>query len=288
MPKRATIALAGAGVGGALLILTWLLTFHVGFAERADQSIFRGFADLSQHPHVGSAASFIAQLCNPQTYVYLAVVPVLVALVRRRWTLAVAICVILVAANETTQLLKPLLAQPRAASLFAGVPQVDAASWPSGHATAAMVLALCLVLAVPARLRPLAAALGAGFAVAVSYSFLALQWHYPSDVLGGFLIATIWTLLGAAAVLYLNRRRVSHTIEPAASSWRELLAAPAAAVLLALTTVALVLLVRPHQVLAYVDLHHAWVLGAAGIAAAAITLASGVTVALRPDRRPAP
>ncbi len=281
MPRRATIALGGAVAAGALLILTWLLTFHIGFAERADQAIFRGFGDLSQHPHLGSVASFVAQLCNPQPYVYLAAVPAVVALARRRGMLALAICVVLLGANETTQLLKPLLAQPRAASLFGGSPPVDAASWPSGHATAAMALALCLVLAVSARLRPLAAALGAGFAVAVSYSFLALQWHYPSDVLGGFLIATIWTLLGAAGVVYLNRRRVSQTIEPAASSWRELLAAPAAAVLLALTTVALVLLVRPHQVLAYVDLHRAWVIGAAGIAVAAMTLASGVTVALR-------
>ena len=64
------------------------------------------------------------------------------------------------------------------------------ASWPSGHATAAMSFALCAVLAAPARLRPLVAAVGAAFAVAVCYSFLALAWHYPSDVLGGFLVAT--------------------------------------------------------------------------------------------------
>ncbi len=281
MPRRARTALAAAGAGVALLILTWVLTFHAGFAERADQSILRGFGGLSQHPHVDTVATFVARLCNPRPYVYLAAMPVLVALARRRGAVAVTIGAIVLGANETTQLLKPLLAQPRAAFLFGGVSPVDAASWPSGHATAAMALALCFVLAVPARLRPIAAALGAGFAVAVSYSFLALQWHYPSDVVGGFLVAAIWTLLGAAVVLQLNRRRAAKTIEPGVRSLRELFAAPAAAVLLALLTVAFVLLVRPHAVVAYVDLHRAWVLGAAGIAMAAIMLASGLTVALR-------
>ena len=70
-----------------------------------------------------------------------------------------------------------------------------------------MSLALALVLAVPARRRPLAAALGAVFAVAVSYSFLTLGWHYPSDVLGGFLVAVIWAQLALAGVFVGTRAR---------------------------------------------------------------------------------
>ena len=104
----------------------------------------------------------------------------------------------------TTQLLKPLLAEPR--SVLPGDIAVGAISWPSGHATAAMSLALCSVLAAPARLRPAVAALGAVFAVAVSYSFLTLGWHYPSDVFGGYLVATAWTLLGIAALLAVRGR----------------------------------------------------------------------------------
>lgn len=282
MPRRATIALAGAGAGAALVLLglTWLLSFHVGIAGRADQSIFRGFGDLSQHPHVAPVATFIARLCNPQPYVYLAALPVLVALVRRRGILALAICAIVLGANETTQLLKPLLAQPRA-SLFGGYPPVGPASWPSGHATAAMALALCLVLAAPARLRPAVAALGAGFAVAVSYSFLALQWHYPSDVLGGFLVATVWTLLAAAVVLHLNRRVSAQTIEAGGPSLRVAVdrARSGGSARLRRRSAGAARPPAPGF-----RLHRstpAWVVGAAGIAAAAITLASGVTVAVR-------
>ncbi len=70
MPRRAVLALLGAGAGVALLALTWFLAFHVGVFEGADQSVFLDFADLSRRPHVDAIASFIAHLCNPQPYVY--------------------------------------------------------------------------------------------------------------------------------------------------------------------------------------------------------------------------
>ena len=58
-------------------------------------------------------------------------------------------------------------------------------SWPSGHSTAAMTLALCAILVAPPVLRTAAAILGGAFAVGVGYALLVLGWHYPSDVLGG-------------------------------------------------------------------------------------------------------
>jgi membrane-associated phospholipid phosphatase len=207
MPRRARIALIGAAFALALLFLTWYLAFHVGPVERADQSIFRGFSDLGSRSRIHSLADFIAALCDPSPWIYFAAAVVALPLLRRRVRVAFAVAAILLGANVTTQLLKPLLAEPRAASLFGGHAPVNAASWPSGHATAAMSLALCLILAVPSRLRPWAAALGAGFAVAVSYSFLTLGWHYPSDVFGGFLVASAWTLVGIGTVLTLDARR---------------------------------------------------------------------------------
>ena len=69
-----------------------------------------------------------------------------------------------------------------------------------------MSLALCLVLVVGPRLRPLAALAGAGYAIAVGYSLVVLGYHLPSDVLGGFLMAATFTLLGAAALAALEAR----------------------------------------------------------------------------------
>ncbi|MGI8864689.1 MAG: phosphatase PAP2 family protein [Solirubrobacteraceae bacterium] len=283
MPRRAVLALSGAAFGVALLIITWFLAFHLGIAERADQSIYSGFGTLGQHPRLGSVATFIAELCNPTPYVYLAALPFGVALARRRIWAAITIGGILLGANVTTQLLKPLLATPRAAGLLAGHKTVSPASWPSGHATAAMALALCCVLAAPARLRPLASALGAAFAVAVSYSFLSLQWHYPSDVIGGFLVAATWSLVGMAAVFVADSRRRNPAAgeKPVRLSLQETLGPPALALAGALLLALVVVIARPHEVVSYARLHHTFVVGAAAIAAAAMAVATGVTLVLR-------
>ncbi len=282
----------GAAGATGLLVLTWFAAFHIGLVRHADRSVLQGFSELGDGSTIGPLANFIARLCNPNPYVFFAAVPVLIALARRRLRLALAICAILLGANVTTQLLKPLLAQPRgAASVLDGFSPVAAASWPSGHATAAMSLALCCVLAVPSWLRPSMAAVGAAFAVAVSYSFLALGWHYPSDVLGGFLVATTWTLLGVSALLAVQRRRVGPASLDAAtpeqaipaprSPVTEALGPPVAAMLAAVVLAVVVAVARPHEVVGYVRAHELFVIGAPLIAVIALALATGVMLAVR-------
>ncbi|MBV9049961.1 MAG: phosphatase PAP2 family protein [Solirubrobacterales bacterium] len=283
MRRRATWALVGAAAGVLLLFLTWLLAFHVGIFQRADQSVLAGFTRLKSHPHVGGVAARIADLCDPRPYVFFCAIPIVLALVRRRLPVALAIGAILLGANATTELVKPLLAHARAASLLGGASPVGPASWPSGHATAAMALALCMVLAVPARLRPLTAVLGGAFAVAVSYSFLTLGWHYPSDVLGGYLVAGIWTMLGVAAVFAFESRgeRAGTEDLPARQSVREALGPPAVALAAAVALAGLILLARPHEVVSYARVHEAFIVGAAAIGAIGLTLVTGLMLALR-------
>ena len=144
------MALIGAGGCLVLLLLTWYAAHDIGVVKRADVSILGGFVELHR-PFLDRLTNFVATLCNPHPYVVLAAVPVLIALVRGRPRVAITIGMIMLAANETTQLLKPLLAAPR--DPVPWMP-INDASWPSGHATAAMSLALCMVIAVPARRRP--------------------------------------------------------------------------------------------------------------------------------------
>jgi membrane-associated phospholipid phosphatase len=278
--RLAGLALAGAAAAVLLLVVTWFLAFHVPLVERVDVHILGGFFDLHR-PRVDRVANFIADLCNPNPFVYFAGLLVLIAVARRRPGVALVIVLILLGANVTTQLLKPLLAHPRAVP--AGVRSVGTDAWPSGHATAAMSLALCAVLAVPARMRPAAAALGAAFAVAVSFSFLTLAWHYPSDVFGGFLVATVWTLLGIAALSWLRARfpRERPTDVARRTSVREALRPPAATVVGALALAGLVALARPHAVVNYAQTHTAFVVGASAIAALGLSLATAVMLALR-------
>lgn len=283
MPKRARQALLGAAALAALLVLTWVAAFHIAVFTHADQSIFRGFSDLQWRAHVDRIASFLAKLCNPQPYVYFCAVPVLVALARRRLWVALAVMTILLGANVTTQLLKPLLAEPRASNLLGGLRPPVAASWPSGHATAAMALALSCVIAAPSRARPAVATAGAAFAVAVSYSFLTLGWHYPSDVFGGFLVAAIWTLLAVAAVFTADSRtrQVSAGGLVQRVGIREALGPPSTVLLGAVGLAALVAIARPEEVVNYARSHETFVVGATAIGALGLALATGLMLALR-------
>ncbi len=160
------------------------------------------FGDLHAHSRLEWIAWHFVSPFDPNPYVYLALVPVAVAVLRGRPRSALAVVAIILGANVTTELLKHVLAEP-------SLPFMPAPSWPSGHSTAVMSLALASVLAAPTRLRPVAAALGASLAIAVGYSVIATGMHYPSDVVGGFLVAATWTLTAVAGLLAAERWRPS-------------------------------------------------------------------------------
>ncbi|HWD75158.1 MAG TPA: phosphatase PAP2 family protein [Solirubrobacteraceae bacterium] len=292
LPRRARMALAGAAIGVVLVAVTWYLSHYVAFLRRVDVSILLGFAQLNR-PRLDRLTNFIASLCDPQWYVFLAVIPLAIALARRRLRVAAMIAVVLLGANETTQLLKPLLIAPRDPVWWSPISQ---ASWPSGHATASMTLALCTVIAAPPRWRPAAAATMVAFALAVCYSFLELGWHYPSDVFGGFLVAATWTLLGIAALSIYEARRaipapgeapraipapVRGAPRPAAVTVAQALTPMGALLGVVGVCVALILLARPAPVIAYARGHEAFVLGVAAIGALGLLLAAGLTLMLR-------
>lgn len=282
MPARARIALIGAASTVAVLVLIWLLAFHTHAGAQADQTVFVGFADL-QRPHVNWLANLIARICDPAPFLVLSAIVVAIAFARGRARLAVAVGVILLGANLTSELLKPSLALTHPSWMVpAGIP-VHSDSWPSGHATAAMSLTLALVLAVPARRRPLVAALGAVFVVAVCYSFLTLSWHYPSDVLGGYLVAVLWTQLVLAGLFGLDSRRAGRLLDDggAALSLRAVLTPPAVAVLAVAVLATFVAVAHPHAVAAFLHQHKTFVLGAATIGALALALATAFVFGLR-------
>ena len=138
-----------------------------------------------------AAAAFVMHLADllPLLVLLAAVCGLALHLGRRRQ--AVAAIVLVIGANLTTQVLKAVLAHPRYQPIL-GYSQIGSTSFPSGHATAALSIALALALVAPRSWRPLAALAGAVFALAVGCSVLVLNRHFPSDVLGGWLVAGAW------------------------------------------------------------------------------------------------
>jgi membrane-associated phospholipid phosphatase len=187
-------ALGVAAVCLAGLAATWVVAALVPITHARDATTLYEFTRLSR-PRVDLLANHLLDLLEPGLYTVWGLILVGIALLRRRPRLALVIAVVLPLAPFSAEVLKPLLAHPHA---YSGLKDITAASWPSGHATAATVLALCAVMAVPYALRPLVAALGTVFVFGVSCSLLILAWHMPSDVVGGYLLAGLWVSLAVA------------------------------------------------------------------------------------------
>jgi membrane-associated phospholipid phosphatase len=197
--------LAIAGLCALAMAATWLVVTQVPFAYTHDAVTLGDFTRLSR-PRIDLLGNWLLHLLEPGWFIAWGTVLVAVALVRGRPRVALAVALVLLLAPMTAEILKPLLAHAHAQVGGSAVRSVRAASWPSGHATAATALALCAVLVAPRRLRPAAAACGIGLVVAVSVALLVLAWHLPSDVLGGYLVASMWMALAIAALRAAERR----------------------------------------------------------------------------------
>ncbi len=121
-----------------------------------------------------------------------------IALWRGRPLDAAAAVAVVAGANLTTQVLKIALAHPRFQPVL-GHDQLGPIAFPSGHATAATSIAIAFLFVVPHRWRPAVALAGACFVAAVGCSVMVLAWHFPSDVLGGVLVACGWGFAVLAA-----------------------------------------------------------------------------------------
>ena len=185
--------LRGAAVIAAAFVALLIVAYGSPGARWADASALQGFLGL-QGPLVTPVTERLVALGNVAEVGLIGGALALVALARGRPRVALFVLGLLALTSVSSQVLKALLAYPRHEGMIDGA-HIDPAAFPSGHATAAMSLAIALIVVVPARLRPLAAVVGMGLALGVSFSIVSLGWHLPSDVAGGFLLATGWSLV---------------------------------------------------------------------------------------------
>lgn len=167
----------------------------------------RLFLKLAEdEPSGGTLADAIASLGDPLPMLAMLFVACAIALLRGYPRGALAAVLVVVGANVTTQLLKALLAHPRVKLAISGDP-FEPNTFPSGHTTAAASIAVAYAFAVPAALRDLTLTLGAAFALAMGCSVVVIGWHYPSDVLGAYLVVACWSFAVLAAMRAIAPRR---------------------------------------------------------------------------------
>jgi membrane-associated phospholipid phosphatase len=180
----------------AAAVLVRALAFGGGWAEREDVALLWRIG--SAHDTAAFAlASAVTAAFDPAPYAVLVLLVLGVAVAGGRPAAGAIGVATVAAATLTTELLKHALAESRPAN-----PYLPPDAWPSGHATAAAALvAALLIVTPPGRRRPVAVG-GGVLVVAVAASLVIIGVHFPSDVLGGALIAGAW---GAAGLSLASR-----------------------------------------------------------------------------------
>jgi membrane-associated phospholipid phosphatase len=198
--KEPLAACLACALGLALLAS---VATHAGALQALDARILSHLsADRDGSP--GDVAGAIVHLGDPLPQLFLLAFACLLAARLRRPRRAIAVAILVAGANLSCQALKGALAQSRYQPVL-GYFQVGTEAFPSGHATATMAMALAYLLVVPRSWRT-AVVIGGGVVTAsVGCAVVVLHRHYPSDVVGGWLLAATWffaLLAGLRGVRY--------------------------------------------------------------------------------------
>ena len=187
-----------AALSAVAVVVLYLFFVRTRIGQELDDGAFEGRNAV--RPAATRATDRLLDSITRSSLAVLGGALVLVALVRRRWRLALGVVAAVGGAIVTSEVLKhDVLTRPA----YGDVQGIPFNSYPSGHATIAMSLALGLVMVAPRRMRPVAAVLGAVFATAVGTGVLASGWHRPSDSLGAFAVALTWfTVVSAGLVAW--------------------------------------------------------------------------------------
>ncbi|HUZ24843.1 MAG TPA: phosphatase PAP2 family protein [Streptosporangiaceae bacterium] len=194
--------LAGAGLGVLVLVLG--IVAKTGPVARADLRVDQHIAAHDRTSALTSLARAATTIATPETVGVglMILVPVILLLARRRLDALRVFCMF-GGAFALAEVGKKLINEHRPPTALWAMKADSGASYPSGHATTAAVIAVAvIVIATTAVARRAAIVLGVLYAVAVAVSRVYLADHYPLDVLGGMLcaLAAGFVVTGLAAL----------------------------------------------------------------------------------------
>jgi len=182
-PARAIppVLVAVSFVAAFALLFLYLLVIRTEWGQHLDEHAFVGHDFFTSRE--AQADRFLRLVSIGSLLLAIGLVAA-VAVVRRRPRLAMLAAASVVVAIGITEMLKlVILTRPALYPTF--LPQN---SFPSGHTTVGMSVAVAAMLVVPRRLL-VPTAIGAGlFGAAFGIAVVAAGWHRPSDALGAYLV----------------------------------------------------------------------------------------------------
>jgi membrane-associated phospholipid phosphatase len=212
-PRRVLLVLAGAAT--AALAVVYTLAVRTAWGQRLDATALSGRRELRARA-VHAAARLLTTI-DVAALMLLGGAIVLVALLRARPRLALGAGAVIAGSILTTELLKRgLLPRP-----YLGVTDAlhSHPTFPSGHTTVAMSLAIAAMLVAPSRWRAVVGVLGATYAAAIGVAVVATANHRPSDPIGAALVVTAWTAAVTAMLVGRDGEERREPAGPRASPW---------------------------------------------------------------------
>ncbi len=191
-------AVAGCLVCIAGIAVVLILAYWVAPLEHLDRNVLDALS-APTGSFANAAAYAVVKLADPVAWVIGAMIATLIALGRSRVWDAVLVLALLAGTGLLDIALQALLSHSRYRPIaVVGAHPFDN-SYPSGHSAGALAISLAFLTVVPPTWRRPTVAVGALYTLAVSLGLPIINYHYPSDVLGGWLLAAGWwfALLGA-------------------------------------------------------------------------------------------
>jgi membrane-associated phospholipid phosphatase len=180
-----------AFASAAAVLVLYLLVVRTYWGQRLDEHAFVGHDFFISRE--AQADSFL-RIVSIGSLLLATTLVAAVAAVRRRPRLALLAAASIAGSILCTEVLKHVILE-RPAIIASNI--VDN-SYPSGHTTIGMAVAVAAMLVVPRRLL-LPTALGAGlFGSAFGVAVVAAGWHRPSDAVGAFCVVIAVAALCAA------------------------------------------------------------------------------------------
>lgn len=184
----------------AVGVLGLLATAYVALRTSQGQRLDRAAADAVSSPQL-----VLNRLYDGLSWVSVGsvaislLVCVTLAVMRRRFDLALGAMVIIGGADLTTQILKR--------DLFRRVDVGQGPnSLPSGHTTVALSIALAAVIVAPSAWRSTVAIGVSATAALVGVALVLGRWHRPSDVIAATFVCVVWAAVGLLAAALVRQR----------------------------------------------------------------------------------